>query len=97
MAYSPGEQPPGTNSNANSHRKTPSHPQPSARDANVHVAPSPPVLLVAVPGVSGGSVGAGKGSGSILLNFDNEEPARSNGAGQQPQRQPPQQPGGWDS
>ncbi|CAG02310.1 unnamed protein product [Tetraodon nigroviridis] len=47
-------------------------------------------------GASGGTVATGNGSGSILLNFDNEEPTRSNSAGQQPLRQPPQQHW-WDS
>ncbi|TWW56156.1 Cryptochrome-1 [Takifugu flavidus] len=50
-----------------------------------------------LPGLSGGSVATGNGSGSILLNFDNKEPARSIGAGQQRQPPsplpPPQQPG----
>lgn len=48
---------------------------------------SSPVL--SVPGLPGGSVATGNGSGSILLTFDNEEPTRSISAGQQPQRQPP--------
>lgn len=40
----------------------------------------------------------GKGSGSILLNFDQEEPARSISAAPSPSPSPsPQQPGGWDS
>lgn len=66
-----------------------------AANASVHVAPSPPVLVVAVAGVSGGAAATGNVNGSILLNFDNEEPARPNGAGQQPPL--PQQTGGWDS
>ncbi|XP_008281376.1 cryptochrome-1-like [Stegastes partitus] len=67
MAYSPGEQQPGTNNNNN----------------NSHL-----------PGVSGSSVATGNGSGSILLNFDNEEPTRPSGVGQQQQRlqPPPHQP-----
>lgn len=106
MAYSPGEQPPGTNSNANSHCKTRSHQlfnnwfrcvgaMRCSRCKRAHY--SFYHLVLAVPGVSGGSVATGNGSGSIPLNFDNEEPTRSNGAGQPLQRQPPQQPGGWDS
>ncbi|CAG6021974.1 unnamed protein product [Menidia menidia] len=62
MAYSPGEQQPGTNNN------------------NSHMA-----------GVSGSSVGASNGSGSILLNFDSEEQSGPNAAGK-PQRTPAPQP-----
>lgn len=62
MAYSPGEQQPGTNNNNN----------------NSHL-----------PGVSGSSVAAGNGSGSILLNFDNEEQTTPSSAGQQQQRLQP--------
>lgn len=46
-------------------------------------------FFLSVPGVSGSSVTAGNGSGSILLNFDNEEQTRPSSAGQQQQRLQP--------
>lgn len=49
------------------------------------------VFLSSVPGVSGSSVATGNGSGSILLNFDNEEQTRPSSAGQQQQRLQPLQ------
>lgn len=44
------------------------------------------VCLFSVPGVSGSSLMTGKGSGSILLNLDNEEQSKSGSAGQQQQQ-----------
>lgn len=44
-----------------------------------------------VPGVSGSSVATGNGSGSILLNFDNEEQTTPSSAGQPQQRLQPLQ------
>lgn len=104
MAYSPGEQQqqlPGPNSSTNSHCKPPP-PPPLLRPLVPLLLPHRLRCYSTVPGLSGGAVATGNASGSILLNFDHDEPARSIGAG--PQRQPPSplppqppQPGGWEA
>lgn len=82
MAYSPGEQHPGTNS---SHSKASDTVRASSRSGS-SVGESRLLLWSSAPGVSGSPVPTGNGSGSILLNFDSEEQTGPSGVGQQHQR-----------
>lgn len=90
MAYSPGEQQPGTNSSGESVR---GRCWTAWTCLAVHLTVC---LSVSVPAVSGSSVATANGSGSILLNFDSEEQTRPGSGGQQRSAppQPQQQQGG---
>uniref|UniRef100_A0A8C5GN21 Cryptochrome-1-like n=1 Tax=Gouania willdenowi TaxID=441366 RepID=A0A8C5GN21_GOUWI len=83
MAYSPGEQQPGTNSGGGgTHCESALNVCTSAL-IRTHTEPLTASFCLSVSAASGNSVATSNGSGSILLNFDSEEQTGQSRHGQQ--------------